>query len=170
MLARKITTLTIIAIILGHAIGNLPLISEISYLVNLTPSSEGLASKINATTAAGLSLSIIFCLASTVIYSLLNKEDLTAVQVFEWYGCLILGGALFLFFYWLTSNVWSSSFPEIQYGRAARALHHASSRNELWLGISSFLLLSIGNLGLYLLAKIPFLLSNLSSQGGNQSQ
>ncbi|MNZ39425.1 hypothetical protein D3C78_569190 [compost metagenome] len=99
MLARKISTLTIIAIILGHAIGKLPLASEPHQLINLTPSSEGISSKINSATAAGLSLSIIFCLTSTFIYSLLNREDITAIQVFEWYGCLIFGGAIFVFFY-----------------------------------------------------------------------
>jgi hypothetical protein len=169
MLARRITTLTIIAIVLGHAIGNLPIISELSYLINLTPSSESIASKINAETSAGLSLSIIFCLACTTIYSLLNKEDISVIQVFEWYGCLILGGALFVFFYWLTSNIWSSNFPEIQHGRAARTLYHASLRGELWLGLASFLLLFMGNLGLYLLVKIPILMTNSSAQSGSQN-
>lgn len=169
MLARKISTLTIIAIILGHAIGKLPLASELNQLINLTPSSEGIASKINSATAAGLSLSIIFCLTSTFIYSLLNREDITVIQAFEWYGCLILGGALFVFFYWLTINIWSNTFPEILYGRSARALYRASSKSELWLITASYLLL-MGNLGLYLLVKIPFLLSNSSPQSDNHNQ
>jgi hypothetical protein len=121
-------------------------------------------------TATGLNLSIVFCALGTVIYSLLNKEDLTAIQVFEWYGCLIFGGALFILFYWLILNVWSIDFPEIQYGRSARALYHASLRSELWLGLASSLLLLIGNFGLYLLAKIPLLLSNTSAQSSNQNK
>ncbi|SDU03128.1 hypothetical protein SAMN05216296_1373 [Pseudomonas pohangensis] len=169
MLARKIATLTIIAIILGHAIGNFSFISELSGLINLTPSSKGVSSKINSTAAAGLSLSIIFCLISAVIYSLLSKDDYTAIQVFEWYGCLIFGGALFLFFYWITLNVWSSDFPDIQYGRGARALYRVSLRSELWLGLVSFPLFLMGNLGLYLIVKIPFSLSNPSSQSDSRS-
>ncbi|WP_139231090.1 hypothetical protein [Geopseudomonas sagittaria] len=170
MLARKIVKLTIIAIIFGHAIGNLPVISELYFFVNLTPSSQGISSGINTAAASGLSLSMIFCLISTVIYSLLNKEDIALIQVFEWYGCLIFGGALFVFFYWLALNIWSTTFPEIQYGRGARALYRASLESELWLGAVSFLLLLMGNLGLYLLAKIPFSLRDSSPQSGSNSQ
>ncbi len=158
MLARRLTILTIIAIALGHAIGNIPPISQLSFLINLTPSSEGVASKINTATAASLSLSIIFCLLATVIYSLQNKEDLATAQIFEWYGCLIFGGALLLFFYWLITNVWAAGFPPIQHGRAARALYHLSLKSELWLSLASFILFLMGNLGLYIFTKVPLLL------------
>jgi hypothetical protein len=164
MLARRLTILTIIAIAIGHAAGNTPFISQLSFLINLTPSSEGLASKINIATATSLSLSIIFCLLVTVIYSLLNKEDLTVAQIFEWYGCLIFGGALFLFFYWLITNVWATGFPPIQHGRAAKALYHLSLKNELSLSLACFILFLMGNFGLYILTKVPLLLHTHTKQ------
>ena len=164
MLARKLTIFTIIAIALGHAIGNIPFISQLSFLINLTPSSEGLASKINIATATSLSLSIIFCLLVTVIYSLLNKEDLKAAQIFEWYGCLIFGGALFLLFYWLITNVWATGFPPIEHGREARALYHLSLKSELWFSLASFTLFLMGNLGLYILTKVLILFHTHTKQ------
>lgn len=156
MLARRIVELTIISVVLGHAVGNLPFINGWDFLVNLTPSSEGVASKINTASASSLSLSIALCVLAAIAYSLINREDSTAIQVMEWYGCLLFGGALFVFFYGMALNLWSSSFPEIQHGRAAIALYHASSKSEFWLGASTALLLTLGNLGLYLLVKIPF--------------
>lgn len=162
MLARRIIELTIITVIISNTIGNLSAISELSFLTDLLPSSRGIASNLNIEAAASLTLSIIFCATATFIYSLVNKEDLIVAQVYEWYGCFIFGGALFFGFYWLTMNLWSTNFPAIKHGRIIPELYQLSLHSELWLAFSSFLLLLIGNFGLYLLAKIPILLCNPS--------
>jgi len=160
MIARRIFPLTLITIILGYALGSIPFIQESPHLLSLTPSSEGLTSRLNPASAAGLNLSITFGALATFFYSVLNREDSMAIEVIEWYGCLFLGGALSICFYWLTINGWSNSFPGVNYGRAARWLYHASSRSEVWLYFACILLLLLANLGLYLLVKAPLLLLN----------
>lgn len=163
MIARRIFPLTLITIILGYALGSIPFIQESSYLLSLTPSSEGLISKLSPASAAGLNLSIIFGALATALYSVLNREDSVAIEVIEWYGCLFLGGALSMFFYWLAINGWSNSFPGVHHGRTARWLYDASSKSELWLYFACTLLLLLANLGLYLLLKAPLLLLNQNS-------
>ena len=90
--------ITIVMIIVGYVVGLVPFVSE-SPFSSFTPLSKLVAANISLACAAGLNLAILMSAISAVIYSVFSKDE--AVEVFEWYGCLIFGGAMGVFCYWV---------------------------------------------------------------------
>lgn len=157
MIARRLPTLVTIATTLGFALGLIPAISDLAPLTQLTPSTQGIAAKLGASPAAGFSLALMFTVLTTILYAIVNQEDSAAAEIFQWYGCLLFGGALALACFGLAAFLWSEGFPAISHGRSARWLYQTSLSHELWLYFASLLLFLNGSLGLYLMAKISHL-------------
>ncbi|MNF89230.1 hypothetical protein D3C84_717470 [compost metagenome] len=155
MIANKLHIAVFATTTLGFALGLLPGLGSIDFLIHLTSSGTGLATKLNAATAAGLNLAMLFTVAAVIGYSISNRCDLEHVAIFEWYGCLLFGGALAVSMFGLAAFVWSDSFQPITYGRGARALYHLTSNSALWLYVTCLGLFFLGAFGLYLLAKVP---------------
>ncbi|MCO6060524.1 hypothetical protein NG726_28235 [Pseudomonas sp. MOB-449] len=155
MIANKLHIVVFATTSLGFALGLLPGPGSIDLLAHLTPSGTGLATKLDGTTAAGFNLALLFTVFTVIGYSISNKHDLEHVAIFEWYGCLIFGGALAASMFGLAAFVWSDSFPAIIHGRGVRALYHLTSNSALWLYFTCFGIFFLGGFGLYLLAKVP---------------
>lgn len=154
MIAPRIRMLTIMMIIVGYLIGLVPFVSE-SPFSSSTPLSKLVAANISLACAAGLNLAILLSAISAVIYSVLSKDE--AVEILEWYGCLIFGGSMAVFFYWVmvSGYLFVSSA-----GGASRQTRFLYSVLEVPIALymASVLCLVMGSLGLYLVAKVPILL------------
>jgi hypothetical protein len=158
MIDNKLHIPVFVATTLGFGMGLIPGLGNVDLLVQLTPSGPGLATRLGSDTAAGFNLALLFTVIAVVLYSITNRRDDEAIALFEWYGCLIFGGALAVSMFGLAAVLWSDSFPRVKYGRAARALYHLASSNALWLYIGCLLFFLVGGAGLYLLARVPQLL------------
>ncbi|MBD2839214.1 hypothetical protein ID144_19440 [Pseudomonas sp. JM0905a] len=157
MIASKLHIYVFATTTLGFALGLLPGLDGIDLLVHLTPSGSGLATKQDGATAVGFNLALLLTVIAVISHAI-SSDDIEDVAIFEWYGCLIFGGALAVSMFGLATFVWSEGFPSITYGRGARALYQLSSRHVLVLYCTCLGLFLLGGFGLYLLAKVPQLL------------
>lgn len=155
MIAPRIVSLTTLMIVLGYALGHVPIVSESLYISSFTPLSKIIAVKISSASAAGLNISILLSAISAIVYSARSKDRV--VEIFEWYGCLIFGVALSVFCYWVMMSGYLFVSSVGGSGRSMRLLYLVLEV-PIALYVVSVLFFVVGNFGLYLLVKAPKLL------------
>lgn len=164
MIAPRISMLTIMMIVVGYVIGLVPPVSE-SSLSSFTPLSKIVAANISLACAAGLNLAILLSAISAVIYSFLSKDE--AVEILEWYGCLIFGGSMAVFCYWVMVSGYLFVSSAGGAGRHMQFLYSVLNV-PIALYVVSVLFLVLGAMGLYLMGKAPSLLVRKFASGRSE--
>lgn len=164
MIAPRIFLYTIIMIIVGYVIGLVPFVSE-SFISCLTPLSKLVAVNISLASAAGLNLAILLSAISAVMYSVFSEDE--AVEIFEWYGCLLFGGAMAVVCYWVMVSGYLIVSSAGGAGRHMQFLYSVLNV-PIALYVVSVLFLVLGAMGLYLMGKAPSLLVRRFASGRSE--